>query len=91
MGNTRKDSNESRGLKMTISLLSARINTLKTWQRQLGSCEVYDERIDELHAAKDALLKDFVLAVANGILTGKDSQLGASMLCEAFEIRSSTH
>lgn len=76
---------------MTLPMLAARLQTLKTWERQIGASEVYDDRIEELETAQSALMSDFVLSVANGALKGSDAQMGASMLCEAFQIRSSTH
>lgn len=73
---------------MTLPMLAARLNTLKTWARQ---CEPDTGPGSDVHEAQDALLRDFTLAVANGALKGDEARLGASMICESFGIRSSTH
>lgn len=73
---------------MNLPLLAARLNTLKVWSRQ---CEPDTGPGSDVYEAQDNLLRDFTLAVANGALKGPDAQLGASMVCEAFGIRSNSH
>jgi hypothetical protein len=73
---------------MTLPLLTARLNTLRIWARQ---CEPDTGPGSDVHEAQDNLLRDFTLAVANGALKNSEAQLAASMICEAFGIRSSTH
>lgn len=73
---------------MNLPLLAARLNTLRTWKAQ---CEPDTGPGSDVHEAQDHLLRDFTLAVANGALKGPEAQLGASMVCEAFNIRSNSH
>lgn len=89
MGNTRKNSDESGGLKVNLPLLSAYISRLKRLTGSLDP-EDYDTQ-DMITEANLSLLSDFTLAVANGALRGDEARLGASMIVEALQIRSSTH
>jgi len=55
---------------MNLPLLSARLNTLRTWKAQ---CEPDTEPGLDVHEAQDHLLWDFTLVVANGVLKGLEA------------------
>lgn len=75
---------------MNIPLLAARIAAVRRLKPEADPDD-YDKADFTLPRAEYDLLHDFTLAVANGALKGPEAQLGASMVCEAFNIRSNSH